>query len=159
MKKSDELLKNNICAGGNHGACPSDVNGLCTETNKPCDLCVENCKKVLSDDIPSSVISESSLRELIVKLECAACTLKEYQSLPDVDSVLEAIKLLQSLADNNSKPEIHAHWIPNTDDFTPANRCSNCGANIPCVAHETTEADNKKDKYCKCCGATMNENY
>ena len=49
--------------------------------------------------------------------------------------------------------ERHGEWIPNTDDFTPAKRCSACGYNKPLAAGEG--ARQEPDTYCPNCGTKM----
>lgn len=50
-------------------------------------------------------------------------------------------------------PVKHGRWILNTDNFTPAKRCSCCGYNKPIAAGEniTQEPEN----FCPACGAKM----
>ncbi len=50
-------------------------------------------------------------------------------------------------------PERHGKWIINTDDFTPAFRCTCCGYNKPMIAG--VGANNDPGRYCQNCGAKM----
>lgn len=50
-------------------------------------------------------------------------------------------------------PERHGRWIYNTDDFTPALRCSVCGYNKPEIAGEKLRRE--PENYCANCGAKM----
>lgn len=50
-------------------------------------------------------------------------------------------------------PERHGRWVPNTDDYTPAKRCSACGYNMPIIAGEN--AEQIPSCYCPSCGARM----
>lgn len=45
-------------------------------------------------------------------------------------------------------------WIYNTDSFTPAFRCSNCGHNYPMVAGENVKYSMN---FCPNCGVNMND--
>ena len=47
----------------------------------------------------------------------------------------------------------HGLWIYNTDDFTPALRCSVCGYNKPEIAGEKLRRE--PENYCANCGAKM----
>lgn len=46
----------------------------------------------------------------------------------------------------------YGKWIYNTDDFTPAYRCSNCGYNKPMVANQI---DQWPMRFCPNCGTRM----
>lgn len=50
-------------------------------------------------------------------------------------------------------PVVHGRWIYNTDDFTPAHRCSACGYNKPMIAGEGVSQGAMN--YCPNCGAKM----
>lgn len=47
-------------------------------------------------------------------------------------------------------------WAYNTDDFSPAKRCSNCGYNKPIAAGENISQE--PDNFCPSCGADMRDN-
>lgn len=47
----------------------------------------------------------------------------------------------------------YGNWIYNTDDFTPAHRCSVCGYNRPMIAGENVCQEPMN--YCQNCGAKM----
>lgn len=63
----------------------------------------------------------------------------------------------QALFDICNAPTIdtvkHGRWIANTDDFTPAYRCSCCGYNRPMIAGD--KASQWPMNYCSNCGAKM----
>jgi DNA-directed RNA polymerase subunit RPC12/RpoP len=48
---------------------------------------------------------------------------------------------------------VHGRWMVNTDDFTPAYRCSACGYNKPMIAGERISQGAMN--YCPTCGAKM----
>ncbi len=48
---------------------------------------------------------------------------------------------------------VHGRWVYNTDDFTPAYRCSACGYNKPMIAGERVSQGAMN--YCPNCGAKM----
>ena len=48
---------------------------------------------------------------------------------------------------------VHGRWVYNTDDFTPAYRCSACGYNKPMIAGE--KVSQGAMNYCSNCGAKM----
>ncbi|MGO5113605.1 hypothetical protein ACTQ33_01005 [Candidatus Avoscillospira sp. LCP25S3_F1] len=50
---------------------------------------------------------------------------------------------------------VNGKWIPNTDEFTPKKRCTNCGYNKPIAAGECLREE--PEKYCPNCGAKMEE--
>lgn len=51
------------------------------------------------------------------------------------------------------EPAKRGKWIANTDDFTPAYRCSCCGYNRPMIAGESISQ--WLMNYCSNCGAKM----
>ena len=56
----------------------------------------------------------------------------------------------------------HAHWIYNTDEFTPKMRCSVCGYNRPvkCICNgsvSTMVVEQEPANFCNNCGAIMDE--
>lgn len=55
-------------------------------------------------------------------------------------------------------PVVRGRWIPNTEAFTPANRCSACGYNDPEIAicrgtYQFVRQESRN--YCPNCGAKM----
>lgn len=65
----------------------------------------------------------------------------------------EELELLRRVASGELAPVIHAHWIVNTDDFTPKKRCSACGYNKPIIAGENVGQE--PDTHCPSCDALM----
>lgn len=48
---------------------------------------------------------------------------------------------------------VRGFWIPNTDDFSPAYRCSACKSNFIAIASDTIPTH--QAKFCPECGADM----
>lgn len=74
-----------------------------------------------------------------------------------ISGVLGDEKCIKDYIDNaptvDVRPERHGHWIANTDNFTPALRCSACGYNKPEIAGEYLRRE--PENYCPNCGAKM----
>lgn len=65
----------------------------------------------------------------------------------------EIIDCIQYEPSEDAEIVRHAKWVTNTDDFTPAKRCTNCLYNKPIIAGEgiTQQPEN----FCPSCGAKM----
>lgn len=53
-------------------------------------------------------------------------------------------------------PVVHGCWIIHTDKFSPMQRCSSCGFEIPVVATDREE-EIYLYRYCPSCGARMDK--
>lgn len=79
----------------------------------------------------------------LMKLMQDGCSAKNLQSISEIPAADVA-------------PVVHGRWIPNTDDFTPANRCSVCGYNDPeiAISRGTYQFVQRQSRsYCPECGA------
>lgn len=69
----------------------------------------------------------------------------------------EDLETMLTMIDNSTTIEspflTHAEWVTNTDDFTPAKRCTNCFYNKPIVAGEGVTQ--QPEDFCPSCGAKM----
>ena len=73
-------------------------------------------------------------------------------------TMTDAKRLLADMPAADVAPVVRGRWIPNTDDFTPANRCSVCGYNDPEIAicggtYQFVQRQSRS--YCPECGAKM----
>ena len=66
------------------------------------------------------------------------------------DDIFQALKDAPTV---DAVEVVHGRWVYNTDDFTPAYRCSACGYNKPMIAGERVSQGAMN--YCPNCGAKM----
>lgn len=95
----------------------------------------------------------------LIEVEAAILIIEEIQQNKDIPknygTLLDIKRRIRRLPTIDVEPVVHAHWIYNTDDFTPKNRCSHCGYNKPISAGEGIKQE--PDDYCNKCGAKMDE--
>lgn len=82
----------------------------------------------------------------------AAIKLLHYNADESCSSVVADFEALPA---EDVAPVAHGQWKYNTDDFTPAKRCSICGYNKPVIAGEGIKQE--PENYCPSCGAKMEE--
>lgn len=85
--------------------------------------------------------------------------LKKIGSFPLSWEYGQAVEQIYEIVENEEPadvaPVVHAHWILNTDDFTPKKRCEHCGYNKPIPAGERIQSE--PENYCPHCGAKMDK--
>lgn len=82
--------------------------------------------------------------------------LKEAFESEDGEAYITAYNMMVDLENAptiEARPVVRGEWKVNTDDFTPAYRCSACGYNKPMIAGE--RASQGAMNFCSNCGAEM----
>lgn len=80
---------------------------------------------------------------------------EQFRAMKDELLAYRAAMPFENLPAANVTLVVHGQWKYNTDDFTPAKRCSICGYNKPVIAGEGIKQE--PENYCPNCGAKMQE--
>lgn len=97
----------------------------------------------------------------LIDADALGMALAEYNpavDFPNYRNKNSSIDMITLMSTINELPTIdpvrHGRWELNFDDFTPANRCSECGYNKPEIAGTSVR---EPETYCPSCGARMDK--